>query len=59
MFELGLFRRNEYILNEITILLNHQMEISMGYLGDIKPVKRYLNHKSIMEKMIHFGMGTK
>ena len=35
------------------------MEISKGYLGDIKPVKRYLNHKSIMEKMIHFGMGTK
>ena len=35
------------------------MEISVGYLGDSKPVKRYLNHKSIMEKMIHFGMGTK
>ena len=35
------------------------MEISMGYLGDIKPVKRDLDHKSIMEKMIHFGIGTK
>ncbi len=35
------------------------MGISMDYLGDIKPVKRYLNIKSIMEKMIHFGMGTK
>jgi hypothetical protein len=35
------------------------MEISMGYLGDIKPVKRYLDHKSIIEKMIHFGMDTK
>lgn len=35
------------------------MGISMDYLGDIKPVKRYLNHKSIMQKMIHFGMGTK
>jgi hypothetical protein len=44
---------------KLTILLNHQMEISLGYLEDIKPVKRYLDHKSIMEKMIHSGMGTK
>lgn|GEM_PF-2412463 len=35
------------------------MEISVGYLGDSKPVKRYLDDKSIMEKMIHFGMGAK
>lgn len=31
----------------------------MDYFGDIKPVKRYLNPKSIMEKMVHFGMRTK
>ena len=35
------------------------MEISLGYLGDSKPVKRYLYDKSIIEKMIHFGMGAK
>ena len=35
------------------------MEISMDYLGDFKPVKRYLDYKSIIEKMIHFGMDTK
>ena len=35
------------------------MEISLVYLGDIKPVKRYIDHKSIMEKMIHYGMRTK
>lgn len=35
------------------------MGISMDFFGDIKPVKRYLNPKSIMEKMIHFGMRTK
>lgn len=35
------------------------MEISLGYLGDIEPVITYPDHKSIMEKMIHFGIGTK
>lgn len=35
------------------------MEISVAYLGDSKSVKRYLDDKSIMEKKIHFGVGTK
>jgi hypothetical protein len=34
------------------------MEISVWYLGDSKPMKRYLDDKSTMEKMIHFGMGA-